>query len=307
LRWTTVGGTTKILFHTSEVGRVHAMDAISGAALWTSPFLGTAMKMNVSGMFTDFGGAFNVVFVGTAEADGANRFYGLNLADGSILWAFDNGGGAGAIGPITGAAVDYANTRVYFTSRGHATGSPDTVWSLTFNATSATKLWSAAVPDVGTSPVNRGVALYVGTDAGDVHALDAATGAVLWASPYVTGDGPVDGFVMPDRFSNRLYFSTDSAVHAIADNGGSATAFWSSVPVVDPSPAVLIYGRVYVGSADGRMYSLDAVSPAPVPTFVTVGDPGAPRPVGALTFDIFGPLVLAGTDEGVVYAHVFPF
>jgi outer membrane protein assembly factor BamB len=151
--------------------------------------------------------------------------------------------------------------------------------------------------------------LYVGTNAGQVYAVDPDDGSPLWAAPYSTGDGPVKGFVWPNAATGRLYFSTTTRVHAIHDDGGSASPFWSApVAIGSPSPPLLRGGRIYVGGDSSRLYSIDASSPTPgAPTSVVLGDPLVPKVVGTPTLDVVHGLVLVGTDLGVIYAVVIPF
>jgi hypothetical protein len=107
-----------------------------------------------------------------------------------------------------------------------------------------------------------------------------------------------------DAATSRLYFSTTDQVHAVTDNGTSGTAFWTTpVSVPNPSPVMLIDGRVYVGGGDSKLYSIDATSATPAaPVAVTVGDPLVPKIVGSLAFDTRNGLFVAGTDLGVFYA-----
>lgn len=308
---TTVGGAHRIALIGALDGRVYAANADTGAGLWVSPVLGSALSAAPSAMFVDAGGSADLVLVGTREAGGDSRFFGLRLADGSLAWNFDNGGPGNGIGIIGAQArVDYATNRVFFTSRRNPSGSADTVWCLSFSGSSAVKLWSSPLPgDVDASPVLFNGTLYVGNLAGQVYAFDPATGTPKWSAPYATGDGPVKGLLFPQSAPTRLYFSTTNQVHAILDNGGLAAPYWSApVGLPSPSPAIVANGRVYVGGAAGRLYSIDALAPTPpAPTSVQLGDPLVPKLIGAPTYDTLLDLVVAGSDEGVIYAVQAPF
>jgi outer membrane protein assembly factor BamB len=308
---TTVGGAQRIALIGALDGRVYAVNADTGAPLWISGLLGSAISAAPAAMFTDAGGSVNLVLIGTRETGGDSVFHGLRLADGSPAWTFTNGGGGSGIGIISGQArVDYATNRVFFTSRRNPSGSADTVWCLSFNGVSATKLWSSPLPgDIDASPVLFNGTLYVGNVAGEVWAFDPATGTPKWASPYGAGDGPVKGFIFPVGGPTRLYFSTTARVHAILDNGSLAAPYWSApVGVPSPSAPVVVSGRVYVGGGASRLYSIDAnaITP-PLPTSVELGDPLVPKVIGAPTYDTLLNLLLAGSDLGTIYAVQAPF
>jgi Tol biopolymer transport system component len=311
---TTVKGASKVLLVGSQDGHVYAVDAESGRLLWTSPQLGTWVQASPSAMLKDLGGAYDLVLVGTRDGGADNTFYGLHLSDGTIAWSFDNGGPGSGIGIISGQAqVDYANNRVYFTSYTRGGGSSSTVWCLDFTDTGAAKLWEKGTVDgianTAAGPVLAfGTRLYVGTEDGVIHALHPDDGSPLWLAPWPTGDTFVKGYVWPDFASNRLYFSTTNFVHAIQDNGGTVSNFWTApVSITAPSPPVLLNGRVYVGGANNRVYSIDATSMTPaVPTERIVGDPAWGDTIGPPTLDTTNNLLLLGSEGGIVYS-VEPF
>jgi outer membrane protein assembly factor BamB len=307
---TTVSGVSRIALIGSQDGKVYAVDAETGAQLWASPLLGASVQAAPAAMFTDFGGSYDLVLVGTREPGGDSKFYGLHLATGAIAWKFDNGGGANGMGIISGVAqVDYSNHRLYFASRKKGGGSGDTLWCLSFTSSTVNLEWSVDVGEVDGSPVLGGTRLYVGNNAGQVHAIDPVDGDFLWLAPYSTGDGPVKGFVWPHVGSGRLYFSTTTKVHAIHDDGGSASAFWTPpVAIISPSPVLLSRGRVYVGGDLSRLYSIDATSMTPpAPSSIVLGDPLVPKVVGAPVLDVLNGLMIAGSDLGVIFAVLVPF
>ncbi len=307
---TTVGGASRISLVGAQDGRVYAFNAETGAQLWVSPVLGSAVQAAPSAMFTEFGGAHDLVFVGTRDAAAANAFYALKLSDGTIAWTFTNGGGANSLGIISGQAeVDYTSTRLIFTSRQRGGGSAHTVWCLSFNATSASKVWSTNVGDTDAAPVSRGSVVYVGNTNGEVYALARTDGTPLWGAPWSTGDGAVKGYVWPQAGTSRVYFSTTGQVHAINDDGGSASAYWSApVAIASVSPVLVRSGRVYVGGGNSRAYSIDATAATPpAPNEVVLGDPAVSKIVGGPTVDVPNSLVLFGTDQGAIYAVSLPF
>ena len=318
---TPISGTNQLVLVPSRDGRVYAVNGDTGAMVWTSQVLGSELRASLCGSLKAFGGV-DVVMFGTYDVAGDNRFYGLNLADGSVAWVFDNGGGANGIGPIsTGCAL--SGTRVFFTSLGNTGGSQDSVWALDFTGTTVAKAWSANAGDVVTSASTRPPGtvcpdgcVYVGNAAGEVHKLSASTGAPIWATPYLTGDGPLKGFVSRDFFGNLSVFSTNTKAHLLADTGASFSAIWTP-PVQFANPSITVFlrfsdgnHRVYVGDADSRVYELSAIVTAPTKDkSILLGDPARLKQPGLAFFDVgVSPqMTFWGTNEGVLYGFKFPF
>jgi outer membrane protein assembly factor BamB len=291
-------------------GRLYAINGDTGELLWKSEILGPELRANPCGTFKAYGG-FDILTLGTYDLTGENKFYGINVADGSVAWVFDNGGGANAIGPIRGMCAAPIPGRIYFASRRKAGGSQATVWALNYNANSVTKAWATDIGDAEVSITTRRNAIYAGNNAAEVYALNSATGEPLWATPYLTGDGPIKGFVFPDRSTPRLAFSSNTKVHLIEDLGSSFSLSWSP-PVLLSNPAVVLLRsgdfRIMVADTPGRVYELDArVSTPTTNNFVTLGDPATSKQPGALTLDLSQNMLLSGTDDGVLYAVKFPF
>jgi outer membrane protein assembly factor BamB len=254
-------------------------------------------------MFRVFGGADDVVLIGTAEPAGRNRIVGLRPADGSLAWSFDDAGGDGIGAVEESCAVDYARQQVYFTSRPAAAGT-DTVWALSVAEGSATKAWSVGITGAATAPVVNGRAIYLGTAAGEVHAIDADDGGPLWAAPYATGDGPVKDFVFPQRATGRLAFSTAGRTHLVHDDGTAASPVWTSpVALRDPNVPLILDDEVLVADAEGRVLSLDATTSEPaIVVFARFGDGTLPAAPGLPYFDARTGLYLVGTTQGVLHA-----
>ncbi|MCP4250550.1 MAG: PQQ-binding-like beta-propeller repeat protein, partial [bacterium] len=181
---TTLGPATKVAFLGSQDGRAYAVDADTGQQLWASPQLppaGSLIQASPKGSFATFGG-IDRLMVGTRNSSADNQMHGLDLADGTIVWSFDNsvaqGGDGTGIGIISaGAPLDLANNRLYFASRARAGGSTDTVWCLSYSAGSVSKVWSRAIGDIDGATALYNGRIYAGTNTGQVHALDALTGA----------------------------------------------------------------------------------------------------------------------------------
>jgi outer membrane protein assembly factor BamB len=307
----TILGASSVAFAGAQDGRVYAFNALSGATLWSSPMLGDAVQAGPSIIATDFGGVANLALVATRTPGGDSKIYGLNLADGSIAWTFSNGGGTDGIGIISSqVSAEPSSSRLWVTSRSKPGGSASTVWCLSFTATSAAKVWARALGDVDAAAILRENRLYVGTNAGTIHALDPSSGAELWGAPYATLDGAVKSFVWVEVTGalTRLYCSTNTKIHALDDGGSSATTLWSAYSTAAPSPVVVINGSLYVGtsSINGQILRMDALTGTLLGA-VALGDPAVAKTVGAPSFDSKAKQVIAGTDQGAVYAVAAPF
>ena len=302
---TTVDTSDLVVFLGSEDGHAYAVDAHSGATLWQSSQLATMITASVAGRFSTFGGIYDLLFVGSRDAGAANALFGLNPATGATLWTFDNGGTA--IGIISsGVTVDYANDLLYFTSREHTTGSTSTLWCLSFTNGGASVEWERALGDIDGAPVLFGGRVYVGTNSGEVHALDAATGASLWPSPFSTGDGPIKGFVTPGStgLPRRLVFATTNDVWALTDGGSSVALEWNQGGVSGPSiPLVLEGTGIYVGSIDGNLHQLDETTGA-VGSSLVLGDGSAA--IGSPSYDFINAMLSVGSENGALYAVTLP-
>ncbi len=302
-----LGPATKVAFVGSQDGRVYAVDADTGQQIWASPDLGGLVQAAPAGMFTAFGGAHDLILVGTRNAGGDSAFHGLHVSDGTVAWTFTNGGGASGIGIISsGATVDYPTRRVYFASRAKPGGSSNTVWCLSFDAASATLEWARDVGDVDGSPILSGGRIYVGTNAGRVYALDPASGGDLWAAPFDAADGPVKGYVWPRFGTPHLVFSTNRRVWSITDGGSAASLDWSETSIPGPSIplAAVSDPLVWVGGGDGKLYQLDVSGASPAATSVVLGDGSAAA--GSPGLDVVDGVAYLGTDAGRLYAVDVP-
>ena len=115
---TVISGATSVVFLGSQDGYVYAADAATGAGLWQSRRLGDAVQAAPAGIFSVFGSTVgDRLFVGTRNVSSENSFFSLDVRTGRTDQEFTNGRGSNGIGIINGTAtVDYATSRVYFTS-----------------------------------------------------------------------------------------------------------------------------------------------------------------------------------------------
>jgi len=306
---TPVAGADAVLFLGDDSGDVRAFDARTGQSLWGSPLppnLGKPLTGAPGGLFQQYGGVRDVLLFGTRDGTAANQLHGRNLADGSSAGPAFSAGGA-----ISGTpAVDYANQRVYFASRSYP-GSP-TLWCLRVGTTPLfTPLWSRDLGDIDGSPVLRNGRVYVGANSGIVYSLDAGTGADERPLPTL-GDGPVKGFLFPDRRNDTLFFATNTKVWSVSDTPGGFVTNWTwTMPT--GSPSIVLYwpqtSYVYVGGGNGQLWQLDSTYMPGEAGFAkswTLGD--GTGQIGAPTLDIgVNPkLLVVGSESGVLYGVEVP-
>jgi outer membrane protein assembly factor BamB len=124
--------------------------------------------------------------------------------------------------------------------------------------------WSRKLPSrAESSPLVASGRVYFGTEDGTVYALRASDGAVRWR---YKADGAVKGGLALDQ--GRLYFGDyGGRMHAIRQSDGgqiwetssAGSSFGLKAGNFYGTPAVA-YGRVYIGSLDGFVYSFAASS-----------------------------------------------
>ena len=311
-----VSGANPVVYLGAQDGSVYVVDGAAGGAAafpWAPRSIAGMVQAAPAGIFSAFGAAQNYLLVGTRDDGADNKLVALNPdTPGNVIATFDNGGGSSGIGVINAmAAVDYSTSRVYFASHEHPSGSNGTLWCLQLGPPGPTfsLVWQRALQDIDGSPVPRGDRVYVGsTDGGGtVYSIDAATGNILLDRTFVHGDGPVKGFVWPDRSSADLYFATNNFVWAISDTGAASmpNKFASGISLggsVTPSTVLFVPGShyVYTGGSDGSLYEIDVLGAIPTLKSQPLGDGLAT--VGAPSLDWFYSLVHVGTEAGIFYA-----
>lgn len=159
---------------------------------------------------------------------------------------------------------------------------------------------------VWSSPSVNGELVYVGSNDGRVYAVRASSGAEAWnvatggpvlarptivdADLYVPSD---DGLLWKlDAASGKKIWTADvhgaSVKRDLPHKGDSKYDYLASAATIDE-------GTVYVGSADGKLYALDAASGAEKWKFETKG-------IVRSTPAIAGGLVVFGSNDGSIYA-----
>jgi outer membrane protein assembly factor BamB len=164
--------------------------------------------------------------------------------------------------------------------------------------------WSRKLPSrAESSPLVASGRIYFGTEDGTVYALRARDGAVRWR---YKADGAVKGALALDR--GRLFFGDyGGRMHAIRQRDGSQIwetssaggAFGLQAGRFYSTPAVA-YGRVYIGSLDGFVYSFAASNGKLAWRHKTGGYVYSSPAVASVPG--VGPTVYIGSYDGRLYA-----
>ena len=114
-------------------------------------------------------------------------------------------------------------------------------------------LWHMETLDIYSSPVVDAGTVFFGSGDGQIYAVTADSGDVVWTFP--TG-GPVHS--SPAVAGGLIYVgSTDNSIYALEAQTGDRAWQYKTGGSVDSSPAIED-GFVYVGSSDSTFYALDA-------------------------------------------------
>jgi len=303
-----MGSRTRVFLGT-ENGGVHAIDGKTGTIVWSrssafgSTQLPTAggVQAQPAGLFKAFTGNNDMLLVGT-NTSATNTFFALDPATGLNLATYSHP----SMGNVMGqAVVDYGSNRAYFLTQ--ATGA--TLFSLDLGPAGTPMLALVLTtpflnplpepPGSTGSPVLRGNHLTWGDSSSQVNGLDLLAGTAVYANS--TGDGPVKGFVWPDRRDNRIYFASNTRVQCLKDTGTSFTSCGGSWPVSVSSPSMVLQmpgtDFIYVGDSGGNLVQINVsnqlTTSLPLENNVQIGSPSLDGPnailvVGSATGTIYG-------------------
>jgi len=272
---------------------VEALDAVTGALLWTYPGEPNQALEVVNG----------VVYFGDYDS----MLYALNANTGALLWSYQVGGWVGTPAVVNGV--------VYV-------GGLDYVDAL--DASTGALLWQVFVPNndywfSSRVAVANGV-VYAGTEYQGLLALDASTGALLWQYPanltnfpptvangivYIVLGNTLDalnaatGALIWENISPNYGISgapaiANGMVYLASDNlyaldAGTGVLIWSN-PIQGSSPAVA-NGILYIGS--DNLYALSASTGALLWSYTAETTVGSPVVVNGMVY--------VGCDDGNLY------
>jgi outer membrane protein assembly factor BamB len=228
----------------------------------------------------------------------------FQLGDNGVIRAIDKHTGRTVwgrhLGRLSASTPAVAGSTVYATVLERLHGGGGSLFAL--NAATGTILWSRVLSSPSeSSPLLDHGRLFFGSQSGIVYALNASNGNVIWT--YHAG-GAVKA--SPTLKGGVLYFGDYSGnVQAISERtgrrlwqSGSEGALLGSGTFYS-TPAV-VYGRVFLGNTDGRIYAYDA-STGRLDWAVQTGDYVYASPAVANAPGL-GPTVYLGSYDGTFYA-----
>jgi outer membrane protein assembly factor BamB len=121
-------------------------------------------------------------------------------------------------------------------------------------------LWSRALPSPSeSSPLVDDGHVFFGSQNGTVYALDAHNGDVVWtyhASGAVKASPTLaDGILYFGDYSGHIQAISEQTGRRLWDSGSGGALLGSGTFY---STAAVMYGRVFLGNTDGRVYAYDA-------------------------------------------------
>jgi outer membrane protein assembly factor BamB len=233
----------------------------------------------------------------------SNRLF--QLSDDAVLQAIDKYTGKGIwsrrLGALSASSPAVSSDTVYATVLSRSPGS-QSGRVVAINSANGHFRWARDLPSrAESSPLLDNGKLFFGSQSGTVYALSARTGNVLWT--YHAG-GAVKA--SPSLSGGTLYFGDYSGqLQAVRESdgrrlwaSGSAGALLGSGTFYS-TPAVM-YGRVFLGNTDGRVYAYDAAS-GKLDWAVQTGAYVYASPAIANAPGL-GPTVYLGSYDGTFYA-----
>ena len=245
------------VYATTGFGEVVALQATSGAVIWRQ-----RLDALVSGAPMVAGGQ---VYVTGRDGSG----WALNASDGRVQWQVP--GTPASSGMIGSAAPALADALVVFPFTSGQVAALTTadgtgVWSSPVTGQRLGRGYGA-VGDVTGDPVVAGGVVYVGTAAGRLAALDAATGTRIWTA--------TQGAMGPPLVAGGSVFVVSDEARLLRLDAGTGAVIWSvEMPYftnAEPKKhkaifahygPVLAGGRVVVAGSDGVLRLFNPVDGA---------------------------------------------
>lgn len=264
-------------------GQLYAVDAFSGATLWSSDQIDTTAYFGLSssplfydGMVYALSAGDGVLHAFTPEGNkswsfptgGAVGYFTSPAAADGMIFVAGNGSSLFCINASTHAAAWNAtfaaavkstpvvgDGKVYVTTADH-------IYAL--DAATGAEAWNASQTGTSSTPAVSGGTVTVGSFDG-LHAYNASTGAPLWTftaarvdvSPVIAGDVAYFGTNEKTGTVYAVDISTGAAVwsYALPDPGdGTYAAFYASSPAVSD-------GVLYIGAENNQLYAFGTETP----------------------------------------------
>ncbi|MGA9875176.1 MAG: PQQ-binding-like beta-propeller repeat protein [Solirubrobacteraceae bacterium] len=232
-----------------------------------------------------------------------NRIF--QIADDATIQAIDKYTGlvlwSRRLGALSASTPAVSSNTVYATVLSRSSGS-QAGRVVAMNSTNGHIRWSRDLPSrCESSPLLADGRLFFGSENGTVYALNARTGAVVWtyhaagavkASPSLS-----KGVLYFGDYSGELQAVRESNGHRLWVSGSGGALLGSGT--FYSTPAVM-YGRVFLGNTDGRIYAYDAAS-GKLDWAVQTGDYVYASPA-VTNAPRLGPTIYLGSYDGTFYA-----
>jgi outer membrane protein assembly factor BamB len=189
----------------------------------------------------------------------------FQLGDDAVLSAIDKRNGhvlwSQHLGQLSASSPAVTANTVYVTIlySGHP-HSPGRVIALN-SASGAVRWWRALPSGSESSPLIHDGRVYFGSQNGTVFALDDSDGAVVWtyraASAVKASPTLADGVLYFGDYSGRLQAISEHGGHRLWVSKSEGALLGSGNFY---STAAVVYGRVFLGNTDGRVYAYDAAT-----------------------------------------------
>lgn len=296
------------VFIASSTGNLYSLDKASGTVNWTT-YVGGSPDSPISV-------ANGLVYTGTHNFNNSfSTLVAVDEATGAIVWNYDyhltHGGVTGMVNSNGAAIMDGDGDGVVDAYFGVYNWGGSDNQAVNIDAASGTEKWSTNIGGNSTStPAVHNGKLFIGSDDGNLYALNAsdgaviwsfATGAAIWGAPAVSGDGKV------------CVGSLDHTVYCVDEETGALVwSYFTGTSRLRSSPAIQ-EGMLFIGNENGKVY---AFGPMPVDIDIKPGsypnavNPGAHGviPVAILTtpdFDatLVDPTTVAFGPDGAGIVH----
>lgn len=194
-----------------------------------------------------------MLYVGSDD----HHLHAVDLATHQGRWTFKTGGLVRSKPLVVDGLVYFASDDGFMYALDAATGSER--WRFALDKGGDPRQLPAAGTTaydyLHSSPVHADGRVYVGSAAGRMHALDAASGEAVWsfdANGAIRGDAAIAG--------SKLYFgSWDHGVYALDAKTGERLWHYDTEQIVQSTPA-LGDGKVVIGSRSAKLIALDAAT-----------------------------------------------
>jgi outer membrane protein assembly factor BamB len=167
-----------------------------------------------------------------------------------------------SLGNLSASAPAINSSTVYVTLMASGIGGGGNGRIVALNSKTGQTRWHRDLPSPSeSSPLLDGSKLFFGSQSGTVYALNARNGNVLWtyhaagavkASPTLSG-----GVLYFGDYSGHLQAVSEQTGRAMWVSGSEGAVLGSGTFYSTPA---VVYGRVFLGNTDGRVYAYDASS-----------------------------------------------